>query len=148
MTRAQGPRPWSIRLFALLFLAQALLGFVHQITHLPDIQAWLAAITPSLAIDRDMTIVVTCARLTIALVPVALVWFLASRVACWLVVAMMVLRLISIPGSLAELAPGEAAAPLWIASLILALAGTALLFTGSSARWFITRSRRGVPIFE
>jgi hypothetical protein len=134
------PRPWSIRLFALLFTIQAATAFVQAITHLAETQAVLEAGTGWL-IDRDWTIVITSARLTIALIPIALVWFAASRFARWLVLALALGKLLMAPAHFAAMAPGEAVSPLWLGALALSLGGAALLFTPSAARWF-ARSRR------
>jgi hypothetical protein len=108
---------------------------VQAITHLTETQATLQAGT-GWPIDRDWTIVITSARLTIALIPVALVWFAASRLARWLVLAMALGKLLTVPTNLAAMSPGETVSPLWLGALLLSLGGAALLFTPSAARWF------------
>jgi len=135
MRRAKTPRPWPIRLFAVLFTTQALWAFAMAITHLPETQATLEA-GFGWPLGRDWTIIVTNARLTIALIPVALVWFAASRLARWLVLAMAVGKVVAAPANLASMAPGEAISPFWLGALALSLAGAALLFTRPAARWF------------
>jgi hypothetical protein len=133
--RTKAPRPWPILLFALLFTIQAGAAFVQAIAHLAETQAMLEAVISS-PLDRDWTIVISSARLTIALIPVALVWFVASRVARWFVLAMALGKLVMASVNLAAMAPGETVSPLWLAALALLLAGAALLFTPSAARWF------------
>jgi len=127
MRLRQGPRPPAIRVFVLLFLLQAALSFWHQMSILAATQAMLAARFAHLAIDRDAAIIVTSARLTIALIPVALIWFLASRFARVLVLLFLTTRLLTIADapSLPE-----------IASLVLALAAAMLLFSSGAAGWF------------
>jgi len=133
--RARAARPWSIRLFALLFTLQAATAFVQAITHLPETQAVLEAGT-GWPLDRDWAIVITSARFTIALIPVALVWFAASRFARWLVLAMALGKLLMALASLTAMAPGETSSPLWLGALALSLGGAALLLTPSASRWF------------
>ena len=129
MRLAKGPRPWPVRLFALAFTAQALATFWHTITDLPQAQAALGASFPAVGFDRDLTIVATSAQLTIALIPVALIWFAASRLARWLVVAFALAKLMTAPDDLL--------------SLLLTLGGAALLLTPAAARWF---ARPGSPV--
>jgi len=133
---ARGPRPRPIRLFAALFLVQAMIGFLNQIMRVDAIQAVLSAGIPFIAFDRDLTIVAICVRLTIAIIPVALVWFLASRVARWLVVVFTLAKAAAVPGELASSAGGEPVSWPWLATLALSLIGAPLLFTRASARWF------------
>jgi len=142
---AKGPRPWAVRLFALAFLAQALAIFWHDITHLAQTQAALAAGMPGIAMDRDLTIITVSARLTIALIPVALVWLVASRLARWLIVAFALGKLLMMPYNLGTTVPGDAIAPLWLGSLLLSLAGAALLLTPGAGRWFARSETPSTP---
>ncbi len=142
MKRARGKRPLAICLFGALFTTQALLAFLHAVGRLGEMQVALSASLPLLAIDRDLTIVAICARLTIALIPVAMVWFFASRPARWLVLAMVLVRLLLVPAHAERLLAGEALSLLWLGSLLLALLGAALLFTRDAARWFACGGRR------
>ncbi len=145
MRFARGPRPWPIRWFTLAFIAQAALAFVHQMGRLCDMQAMFVAAVPGWHFDRDLTIVALSARLSIAFIPVALVWFLANPWARWLVLFLMLGRLATVPGTLTALGPDEAVAPLWVVSLVLAVIATGLLFTRRSMRWFI---ERGKPVAQ
>jgi hypothetical protein len=132
-----------VRLFAFAFIAQALATFWHDITHLAQAQATLATDIPAIDFDRDLTIVAVSARLTIALIPVALVWLVASRVARWLVVAFALGKLVMAARDLVLAGPGDTFTPLWLAPLLLTLASAALLLTPGAARWF---SRRDAPL--
>jgi len=113
---------------------------VQAITHLPEAQAALEAGT-GWPLDRDWAIVITSARLTIALIPVALVWLTASRIARWLVLAMALGKLLMAPANLAAMAPGETVSPLLLGALALSLGGAALLLTPSASRWFAPSRR-------
>ena len=140
MKCARGPRPLSIRLFAALFLVQATIAFLHQITRISATQSVLAAALPFIAFDRDLTIVAINARLTIAIIPVALVWFRASRVARWLVLAFTLAKIAGVPAELASIRAGGSVSWLWVATLALSCTGATLLFTRASARWFGRKS--------
>jgi len=129
MTLAKGPRPWSVRLFALLFMAAATLGLIDHLGHLHELAATLGDYAPDMA-NRDEAIVAASARFTIALIPVALIWLLASRVARWLVSGMALLKL---AGFVTTYADGLRS--LALASMIASLAGAALLFTPSASGW-------------
>ena len=136
MRLARGPRPWAIRLFALLFVGQAIGSFWQNLTHLAATQAMIALIAPEWPHDSDAAIVYVSARLTIALIPVALVWLLASRIARWLVLALALGKLVMLPLNLSWLPAGEAPSPLWLASQFLSVLGAGLLLTPAAARWF------------
>lgn len=136
MMLAKGPRPWPIRLFAALFAGAALATLASALLHLDQQVALLASDWPAIA-NHDGAIVLASARFTIALIPVGLVWLLASRVARWLVLAMTLLRLAILPQALAA-GPDMVA----LATLVAALAGTALLFTPQATQWL---NQQGTP---
>lgn len=148
MRLAQGPRPLPIRLFALLLLTQAIADCAEQMMHLADVEAMLATRLPQFAVSRDGAIISACVRLTIALVPVALVWLWASRLARWLVLVLAMGKLVMAPHNIALMAPDEPLSPLWLASLLLSLVGAALLFTPGASRWFARRGRTLTPQLE
>jgi hypothetical protein len=133
---AEGPRPWPIRLFAAAFVAQTLLSFGWELTHRSDVAAWLLEYG-NLPLNDDGAIVAISVRLTIALIPVALVWFFASRFARWMVVVMALGRLAwNLPELSAALSSGGEATPTFFIAQVLALIGAALLFAPSASRWF------------
>ena len=136
MKLANGPRPWPIRLFTAAFVMQALLSFWWEMTHRAGVAAMLLE-RGGLPLDDDGTIVAISVRLTIALIPVALVWFFASPFARWMVVAMALVRLVlNLPETIENVLSGEPIRPIFIAAQALALLGAALLFTPSARRWF------------
>lgn len=141
-----GPRPLAIRLFAAMFLAQAALALGAGLADIAGYRDYLAANIPRLAFDRDLAIVVMSARFTIALIPVALVWFLASRFARWMVAVLAVGKLINLPAAWAMLADGLWLSPLWLAGMLLGLCGAALLFTPGARPWFARGGRRHAPL--
>jgi hypothetical protein len=131
-----GPRPAAIRWFAALFLLAALLAYGDGLRDLVRTADYLAAYIPGVAFDRDRVIVILSARLSIALIPVALVWFFASNMARWLATIMAAGKLLNLPAALVLIMQGEAVAPLWLASLLFGLAAVASLFTTDARRWF------------
>ncbi len=139
MRLTRGPRPATIGLSAALFLAQAALSFVYRISRLEATQADLVAAFPAIPVDRDLTIVVICARLTIALIPVALVWLFASRLARWFIPLMVVVQALSL---VRDWATRSLVEPLPLAAFLLSLAGGTLLFTPAAAPWFAAANRR------
>jgi hypothetical protein len=130
MRLRQGPRPLAIRAFSALFLLQAALSFWHQMSDLAATQAMLAATFPQLVVDRDLAIVATSARLTIALIPVALIWFLGARFARILVLVFVAGRLLTVPDG-----PSSSE----IVSLLLAVLAAAILLSPGASRWFRKR---------
>ena len=134
-----------MRLFALAFLTQACITFAYDITHIHLVRDDLAAAFPPVAFDRDLAIVVTNARLTIALIPVALVWFAASRIARWLVVLFAFGKLAVALYGLGIEGPGGSGALVSLFAVGLAFAGAALLLTPGAARWF---ARSSAPLPE
>ncbi|RPF71497.1 hypothetical protein [Aurantiacibacter spongiae] len=132
MRRRSGPRPLAIHLFAALFLAQGLIAFGAAMTDLPAYAAWYVSHLPVPAPGRDAAIVLASARLTIAAIPVALVWLLAVRFARWFVAAVALARLASAPVAIAD----GTASGAWWASLALALFAAVCLFTPAAAAWF------------
>ena len=133
MKLARGPRPWPIRLFAAAFVAQALLSFGWEMAHRSGVAAWMLEYG-NVALNDDGAIVAVSVRLTIALIPVALVWFFASRFARWMVVVMALGRLaVSLRVTISS---GGVADPTLFIAQALALIGAALLFSPSARRWF------------
>ena len=136
MKLAGGPRPLPIRLFAAAFVAQALMTFSWELAHRGDVAAWLLEYA-NLPLNDDGAIVAISVRLTIALIPPALVWFFASRFARWMVVVMALGRLaVNLPALSAAISSGWEARPTFLIAQLLALTGAALLFTPSARRWF------------
>jgi hypothetical protein len=131
------PRPLSITLFALAFFGAALLVFIHGLLNIPDRQAYLAKLIPAVEWSRDAVIVWQSMWLSIALIPIAMVWLSAVRFARWMVTIMVAPKLLG----LLFMATGDwrllgIIGPLMITSHLLSTVAVALLFTPASNRWF------------
>ena len=146
MKVAKGPRPWPIRLFAAAFAVQALLSFWWEMTHRAGVATMLLE-RGGVPLNDDGTIVVISVRLTIALIPMALVWFFASPFARWMVVVVALGRLaINLPETIETALSGGPLRPTFIAAQVLALCGAALLFH-PSAKWWFARAKSDVGVF-
>ncbi len=129
-------RPRSITLFALLFFGAALVSCVDGLTRIEiQLVAYQKAI-PDIVWSRDLLIVWHSAWLSIALIPIAMVWLSAVRFARWMVTIMALARVAGLLMSLPMLAVVARHQPLWLVSLVLAVTAVAMLFTPASNRWF------------
>jgi hypothetical protein len=146
MRLAEGPRPWPIRLFAVLFLIAGACTLASQLRNPGAVAAMLAHYSPALA-NRDGAIVAASARFTITLIPVALIWLLASPVVRWLVLIMALVRLAGLPDMVASTAR-SGFDPLAGVALAAVLAGAALLFTPSAAHWLHRKGERDASAFD
>ncbi len=130
-------RPRSITLFAFLFLTGALLAFAEGLLSLPDQQIQLRKAYPAITWTRDTVIVWQSAWLSIALIPVAMVWLSAVRFARWMVTAMAAFKLVGLVMLASEgWTTFGMLSPFWLMSSLLSLLAVAALFTPSSNRWF------------
>jgi hypothetical protein len=141
-------RPRSIQLFAAAFLAAALLGFLVGLRDIPVQQAYLQNLIPAFDWSRDAVIVWRSAWLSIALIPIAMVWFSAVRFARWMVTFMALAKLMSLITVVPHLMQVVAVQPLWLVTLLLGLLAVALLFTPSSNRWFANGPEPDPATFE
>jgi uncharacterized membrane protein len=78
----------------------------------------------------------TSARLTIAAIPVALVWFLASKFAKWMSAFLACLRIFQIPAFVSLLLSQGILDHRWAISSILAVIAVTFLFTREAREWF------------
>lgn len=144
MRLAGGPRPWPIRLFAGAFLLQAAASFLWEISN-------RAAVADSfltragLALSDDGVIIAISARLSIALIPAALVWFFRSRFARWMVTVLAAGKLVS---QIYELANGAALVPIFTLNTALALFAAAMLFMPGARDWFARRKVPDASVFK
>lgn len=141
-------RPLSINIFAAAFLASALIAFLDGLWDIPATQALLRDGVPDIAWSRDAVIVILSARLSIALIPIAMVWLSAVRFARWMVTVMALGKLINLPEGLRLIADGGTVDTAWLVSLALGLLAVATLFTPGSNRWFADRGEADPAIFE
>lgn len=147
MRVAKGPRPWTIQLFALAFLSGAVIAFLDGFWDIPAQQAFFETRVPELNWSEDAIIVMLSARLSIACIPVVLVWVFSSRIARWLVTFMGLGKLINVPEAFRLAQDGAQIDPLWTASLTLSVMAVLLLFLPPSSRWFARREEVDPEVF-
>ena len=144
------PRPRSITLFALAFFGAALLVFVDGLLHIPDRQSYLAKLIPAVDWSRDAVIMWQSMWLSIALIPIAMVWLSAVRFARWMVTIMAAPKLLGLllvaTKDWRMIIGMVGAVPL--ASLVLTLIAVALLFSHASNRWFAERGEVNPAVFD
>lgn len=97
---------------------------------------------PQIGWTRDHAIVALSARLSIALIPIAMIWLRAIRFARWMVLALALSKLAGAPAVAATYGRGEALDPVWASTLGLSLTAAALLFAPGANRWFARRGPR------
>jgi hypothetical protein len=141
-------RPLSIRLFVVCFLLSALIAFVDGLRDWQGLAAVMRVHLPELDWSWDAVVVLLSARLSIAAIPVTLVWFLASRFAQWLVTIMVLGKLINVPEAVALVRRGSQLDPMWAASLVLSLIAVLMLFMPASREWFRTKGEDRVAVFS
>ena len=141
-------RPLSIRLFVACFLLSALIAYVDGLRDWQNLAVLMQVHVPEITWTWDALVVVLSARLSIALIPVLMVWFLASRFAQWLVTIMALGKLFNLPDAIALLRAGSPLDVAWTASLALSLVAVLLLFTPASRDWFRTKGEDRVAVFS
>ncbi len=137
ITPAKGRRPRSIQLFVVSFLGAAIYAFLLG---LGDLELQQTAYAAAFAWDgwsRDWTIVTLSALLSVALIPVGLIYIFANRIARWLVTVFTLIELANLPGMIATFQTADEpvrwsyfAQPLLLALSLL------FLFLPESNRWF------------
>jgi len=148
MKPLEGPRPWSVNLFAIAFVG---LGLMALIQGLSDIEAQAieyAGMLPRLAWDRDMTIVALSARFTIVLIPVLAVWAFANTFARLLVSLVALLGLPGLVLQIHRMVTHGIAASDGLTPTIVMYGAIALLFTPSAAGWFRYKGASEAATFE
>ncbi|PKP96969.1 MAG: hypothetical protein CVT76_05550 [Alphaproteobacteria bacterium HGW-Alphaproteobacteria-15] len=148
MKLASGSRPLAIRIFAAAFLVSALIAYLDGLGNIPTYQALLRANVPEVAWSQDVVIVTLSARLSIALIPIALVWLTAANFARWMVTVLALGKLINVPEAVQIVAQGDRIDPAWAASLTLGLLAVTMLFTPASNRWFAHKGEVDPAVFE
>jgi hypothetical protein len=142
------PRPLSINIFAAAFLAAAVIAFIDGLGDIPVLQTMFRANIPGIEWSRDAVIVTLSARLSIALIPIAMVWLAAVRFARWMVAVLGLGKLLNLPEGLRLIAAGGDVDTAWLAALVLSLLAVAMLFTPASNRWFAHKERIDPAVFE
>jgi hypothetical protein len=145
-------RPLTINIFAAAFLSAALIAFLDGMQDIPGYQAMMRGHVPLIDWTRDAAIVTLSARLSIALIPIAMVWLSAVRFARWMVTVMVVVKLLNLPEGHRFITGGGAGEPLvgpaWWASIMLSLLAVAMLFTPASNRWFARQEEADPAVFD
>jgi hypothetical protein len=141
-------RPLTINVFAAAFLAAALIAFLDGLRDIPDMQALLSANVPGIDWSRDAVIVTLSARLSIALIPIAMVWLSAVRFARWMVTVLGLGKLLNLPEGIRLIADGAPLDTAWLTSMVLGVFAIAMLFTPASNRWFAGKGAVDPAVFE
>ncbi len=142
----RGARPFAIRVFALTFLAAALIRLGTGLADLASARQRFATIATPLGASDDAAIVAMSAEFTIALIPLVWIYGFANRHARWLVLGFGGLRL---AGFGAELfAPGRGAIePAALIEPALVAVALAALLTPQALRWLAGgRSSDAAPL--
>lgn len=142
-------RPVSITLFAVAFFGAAVLVCVDGLLNIPERQSFLSRLLPAVDWSRDAVIVWQSMWLSIALIPIAMVWLSAVRFARWMVAIMAAPKLIGL--LLVATKDWRMIAmigPVPLAALALTLIAVALLFMPASHRWFAERGEVNPAVFE
>lgn len=139
MKLARGPRPWSVRLFSALFVGVALISLVRRLSD-PVEFAFVIDRCVSLQTDfEDAGIIAASALFSVACMPVALIWFRASRIARILIGVMAGLQLFRLPDLFLS---WPYVPPVELIVTAVPLIGLILLFTPSANRWIAMKGRR------
>jgi len=141
-------RPLSINIFAAALLAAAMIAFLDGVQDIPAFQELMRSNLPKIDWSRDAVIVTLSARLSIALIPIAMVWLSAVRFARWMVTVLALGKLLTLPDGLRLIAAGGAVETAWLTALVLGLLAVAMLFTPASNRWFARQSQNDPAVFE
>ncbi len=139
-------RPKSITALGIIFIAAAVLSLIDGLVRLSEILAAAQKLYPW--VTRDMMIVWHSAWLTIALIPVAMVWLSAIRFARWLVSIAALIKLMFLLVGWQVLPRVAMEQPIWLAASGLGLAAVAFLFTPASNRWFKDKGGVDLAVFE
>lgn len=148
MSWARPPRPAAIRGFAVLFALEGLIAFAATLADIGQQIGYFSARYPRFVFDSDTIIVLASARLTIVAIPVALVWFRASRLAQVMLTIFALARLIRLPGALDNALGAQPLAFAWLASLLCGLTAVALLYTPEARAWFACKGRGEADAFS
>ena len=150
MKLVAGPRPWAIRLFAALCILTAVVGLLESMVGFGFLHGDGSWQVPADEGERIEAVTLTCARLSVALVPLAFVWLSASNVARWLILAFSGIKIwaVLLTGRDSLETPAAYLDPYAVASPLLGVAVAAVLFTPSANRWFEAAKRPVERVFD
>lgn len=139
MKLARGPRPWAVRIFALVLAGSGLWNFA-------------IALGPALAEPdegyRIALVSALSAQLSVVIIPVAAVWFLASRIAKWLMTAVSAVSAVWTTMQTIRLPDFGPDQILWLLTIWTMHSLVVLLFTPSARRWFASQRAHDAEAFE
>lgn len=140
----KGPRPWSIRLFALAFLFAAMWRLLDHL--LNPLSAWFlySERFPQIEWTGDLVIVASSAEFTIALIPIVWIFGLGSRVARWIVTLFGIYKLLPYSWSPDLILFSIESNPLLLVPFLATVLALVMLYVPASGRWF-DRSREVAP---
>jgi hypothetical protein len=141
-------RPRSITVFAIAFFAAALMACIDGLLSLALDLAFLQTRFPAFAWSRDALIVWHSAWLSIALIPIAMIWLSAVRFARWLVTVMALVKCVALLFVAPDLPRLVFVQPLWLPAQLLGLGAVIMLFTPASHRWFARKEEADPAVFE
>jgi hypothetical protein len=142
------PRPTPINIFAAAFLTAALVPFLDGITGLGLTETRLQVEYPYFPWDRDRVIIWLFSWLSIALIPLAMVWLMAAPFARWLVSGMTLLKTPAALASAATLLGGGGGETGPLVSFAFAALGVVMLFLPASQDWFARAREVDPAVFE
>ncbi|BDI59872.1 hypothetical protein [Qipengyuania nanhaisediminis] len=135
MTWRKGPRPWTVRLFALALLIAALIGlFEALLAHEALLVGRWFDRLPMIRWTPDLAIVATFSQFTIALIPLVWIYAFASKAARWVVLAFGAIKI-----GYAAINTGDAIllkSPqvVWLEKALVLIA-LMMLFVPATTRW-------------
>jgi hypothetical protein len=142
------PRPVPINIFAAAFLTAALVPFLDGISDLPLTETRLQVEYPYFPWDRDRVIIWLSSWLSIALIPLAMVWLIAAPFARWLVSAMTLLKAPGAVVSAGAMLLGSGGDAERLVSFAFVTLGVVMLFLPASQQWFAREREVDPAVFE
>jgi len=142
------PRPTPINIFAAAFLTAALVPFLDGMTQLGLTETRLQVDYPYFPWSRDLVIIWLFSWLSIALIPLAMVWLMAAPFARWLVSAMTLLKAPGAFLSAASLMGETGGEGERLVSFAFAVLGVVMLFLPASQQWFASTREVDPAVFE
>ena len=135
MKIAQGPRPWSIHLFAAAFFGVALIGLAIALSNpLLEWFKWTKRL-PMIPWDQDIAIIAAFSVFTMALFPLVWIYAYRSQRARWVVLGFAFVKVaLWWQGMLVTNLEGWAQTARWLEPALTALA-VLMMFAPASSRW-------------
>ena len=145
----KGPRPWTIRVFAIAFLTVALVNLIEGLSnwYFPILRyaQWM----PWIEWDAERAKIGVISEFTIALIPVAWIFGFASRIAWGLVTVFTVVKLLDLLNMTAafQSAGGGLSLAHFLEPALLIIA-LLCLFLAPSRHWFSNQNDHASAVFE